>query len=45
VVDTQGNVIPGASVEVTSTYLQGPRGTATNIQGEFLIPYLPPASD
>jgi len=45
VVDTQGNPIPGASVEVTSKYLQGPRGTATNIQGEFLIPYLPPASD
>lgn len=45
VVDTQGNPIPGASVEVTSKYLQGPRGTATNLQGEFLIPYLPPASD
>ena len=45
VLDQQGQPIPGASVEVTSKYLQGPRGTATNLQGEFLIPYLPPGDD
>ncbi|MEW5765153.1 MAG: TonB-dependent receptor [Acidobacteriota bacterium] len=45
VLDQDGNPIPGASIEVTSKFLQGPRGTASNVQGEFLIPYLPPAND
>ncbi len=45
VMDSQGKPIPGASVAVTSQHLQGPRGTATNIKGEFVIPYLPPAKD
>ncbi len=45
VIDTAGRPIPGASVQVTCTYLQGPRGAVTNSMGEFLIPYLPPASD
>ncbi len=45
VLDTNGQPIPGASVQVTSAYLQGPRGTATDLQGEFVIPYLPPAND
>ena len=45
VVDDQGQPIPGAEVSVTSAFLQGPRGTATNVDGEFVIPYLPPASD
>lgn len=45
VVDAQNQAIPGAEVVVTSKYLQGPRGTATNLEGEFSIPYLPPGQD
>ena len=45
VIDTNGQPIPGADVVVTSKYLQGPRGTATNLDGEYLIPYLPPGND
>lgn len=45
VLDANGEAIPGASVVVTSSQLQGPRGTATNVDGQFTLPYLPPASD
>ena len=43
--DEKGQPIPGASVTVTSNYLQGERGTATDVNGDFVIPYLPPAND
>lgn len=45
VVDAQGAAIPGGEVVVTSKFLQGPRGTVTNLDGEFRIPFLPPGSD
>lgn len=45
VLDDKGQAIPGAVVTVTSTYLQGPRGTATNLDGEYVVPYLPPGND
>ena len=45
VVDAQNQAIPGAEVVVTSKYIQGPRGTATNLDGEFVIPYLNPGND
>ena len=45
VVDAQNQAIPGAEVVVNSKFLQGPRGTATNLDGEFVIPYLPPGND
>jgi len=36
---------PGATVIVSSSYLQGTRGTQTGLEGEFVIPFLPPAND
>ena len=45
VLDDKGQPIPGASVTVNSKALQGDRGTATDLDGAFLVPFLPPASD
>lgn len=45
VVDPNGEPIPGATVIVSSSYLQGTRGTQTGVDGEFMIPFLPPAND
>jgi hypothetical protein len=45
VVDPNGEAIPGATVIVSSSYLQGTRGTQTGLEGEFVIPFLPPAND
>lgn len=45
VLDQNNQPIPGAQVTVTSSYLQGPRGTATNLKGDFVLPYLPPGND
>jgi outer membrane receptor protein involved in Fe transport len=45
VLDNDGQPIAGATVTATSKYLQGPRGTATNLDGEFVLPYLPPGND
>jgi len=44
VVDKDGEAIPGASVVATSPDLMGPRGTATDLEGRFTLPYLPPSS-
>jgi hypothetical protein len=45
VVDPNGEPIPGATVVVASNFLQGTRGTQTSVDGEFIIPFLPPAND
>ena len=45
VVDDKGVPIPGAIVTVTSSFLQGPRGTATNVDGDYVVPFLPPGND
>lgn len=41
VVDEQGQAIVGAMIIATNGALQGPRGTATNLDGEFSLPFLP----
>ena len=43
--DETGRPIAGASVVVTSVQLQGPRTQASDVEGDFLIPYLPPGAD
>jgi outer membrane receptor protein involved in Fe transport len=43
--DEKGAPLQGAQVTVTSARLQGPRTMATDSDGGFLIPYLPPAGD
>ena len=43
--DEAGRPIAGASVVVTSAQLQGPRTQASDEDGDFLIPYLPPGAD
>ncbi|HNQ77987.1 MAG TPA: TonB-dependent receptor [Acidobacteriota bacterium] len=45
VLDPNGEPIPGATVVVSSNYLQGTRGTQASVDGEFMIPFLPPAND
>lgn len=45
VTDDKDQNLVGAMVTVTSAFLQGPRSQATDVDGEFLIPYLPPGSD
>ncbi len=45
VTDPEGEPIPGAEVVVESANLMGPRGTATDLNGEFAIPFLPPSND
>jgi hypothetical protein len=45
ITDGSGKPLLGAQVTVTSSHLQGPRTMITDEEGEFLIPYLPPADD
>ena len=45
VLDPNGEPIPGATVVVSSNFLQGTRGTQASVDGEFMIPFLPPAND
>lgn len=42
VVDTQGQVVPGATVTATNTGTRQSRSATTNSQGEFIITQLPP---
>ena len=41
-VTAEGAPLPGVRVIATSPKLQGPRGTVTDAQGAYLIPFLPP---
>jgi hypothetical protein len=41
VLDAQGGVVPGVTVTVTSSALQGPRSTVTDAQGSFSLRSLP----
>jgi len=41
VVDEAGNPIIGATIRVTGPALQGFQGTATDTNGQYIIPYLP----
>lgn len=45
VLDPNGEPIPGATVIVSSNFLQGTRGSQTGLEGDFVIPFLPPAND
>jgi len=40
--DTNGGVLPGVTVEARSPVLPGPRVTATNADGSYQLPALPP---
>ncbi len=42
VVDAKGNPIVGATVQVTGPAVQGMLGTATDLQGKYMIPFVPP---
>jgi hypothetical protein len=42
VVDSGGGVLPGVTVEATSSVLPTPRTTVTGAQGEYRLPALPP---
>jgi outer membrane receptor for ferrienterochelin and colicin len=42
VVDQQGLAIPGAVVSVHSPALQGTRAATTTVNGDYIIPFLPP---
>jgi hypothetical protein len=44
VVDDKGEAVPGALITVSGKALQGTRGGATNVDGEFTIPQLPPGA-
>ncbi|MBV9209956.1 MAG: TonB-dependent receptor, partial [Acidobacteria bacterium] len=44
VVDTNGNVVPGATVRVTSPNLITPQSTVTNDSGQYRILNLPPGT-
>lgn len=44
VVDSGGGVLPGVTVEATSSVLPTPRTTTTDGRGEFRLPALPPGS-
>jgi len=41
VVDAKGNPIVGATVQVTGPSVQGMLGTATDLQGKYMIPFVP----
>ncbi len=41
VLDSKGQPVVGAVITVTGPALQGTQGTATNVDGQFTIPYLP----
>ena len=40
--DATGLVLPGVTVTATSPALQGPRTATTSVNGDFIIPFLPP---
>ena len=40
--DSEGNGVPGVSVEVCSAALQGVRTTVTDLNGDYVLPSLPP---
>jgi len=40
--DAEGNGVPGVSVEVSSAALQGVRTTVTDLNGDYVLPSLPP---
>ena len=42
VTDADGNGVPGVTVEVSSPALQGVRTTATDVNGDYIVPSLPP---
>ena len=42
VTDSEGNGVPGVSVEVSSPSLQGVRATTTDLNGDYVVPSLPP---
>ena len=42
VVDATGLALPGVTVTATSPAMQGPRTTTTSVNGDFIIPFLPP---
>jgi carboxypeptidase family protein/TonB-dependent receptor-like protein len=42
VVDATGLSLPGVTVTATSPAMQGPRTTVTSVNGDFIIPFLPP---
>lgn len=44
IVDTQGGVIPGATMTATSQQLQGARTAVTDAVGQFRFPNLPPGT-
>ncbi len=41
VLDAKGNPIVGATVQVTGPSVQGMLGTATDLQGKYVIPFVP----
>ncbi|MEO8197453.1 MAG: TonB-dependent receptor [Thermoanaerobaculia bacterium] len=42
VTDSEGNGVPGVSVEISSPSLQGVRSTTTDLNGDYVVPSLPP---
>ena len=42
VTDADGAGVPGVTVEVSSPALQGVRTTATDVNGDYIVPSLPP---
>src|SRR5947207_2731697 len=42
VVSADGKALPGVTVSVTSSSLQGTRSTVTSENGDYLVPLLPP---
>src|SRR5437879_5500197 len=44
VTDSQGAVVPGVIVTVSSPSLQGNRTAATSENGDYLVPLLPPGT-
>jgi hypothetical protein len=41
-VTAEGDPLPGVQVTATSPKLQGPRGTVTDANGAYHLPFLPP---
>ncbi|MEO7794513.1 MAG: TonB-dependent receptor [Thermoanaerobaculia bacterium] len=42
VTDSEGNGVPGVAVEISSPSLQGVRSTTTDLNGDYVVPSLPP---
>jgi hypothetical protein len=40
--DSEGNGVPGVTVEIASPALQGVRSTVTDLNGDYVVPSLPP---